>query len=176
MFEWRKVESTPGEHHMSLITITKMKEMALPNPLSKMMTMMTFLSLKRFRISPIHLGFVRPKLENNIPIPLCFIRPKLENNTRRGDNMYHLTNYKTKMKLKNASLAPKCQTFYMTLTVSAERWYLKLKSGSIRSWPQLKKAFMSAFVGHTLGEAPTTRLNAIGQGLSETVKSYFNTF
>ncbi|KAL2471139.1 Uncharacterized protein Adt_39275 [Abeliophyllum distichum] len=64
----------------------------------------------------------------------------------------------------------------MTLTGTAKRWYLKLKPRSIQIWPQLKKAFMSAFVDHTFGEAPATRLNDIRHGINEFVKNYFNRF
>ncbi|KAL2475008.1 Uncharacterized protein Adt_35744 [Abeliophyllum distichum] len=112
----------------------------------------------------------------NTSISRGFVRPKQEENTKQGNLMYHLADYKTEMELKNASPLLKCMDFHMTLTGVAKRWYLKLKPGSIQSWPQLKIAFMSVFVGHTLGEAPRTKLNDIRQGLSESVKSYFNKF
>ncbi|KAL2466360.1 Retrotrans gag domain-containing protein [Abeliophyllum distichum] len=110
------------------------------------------------------------------PVPRGFIKPKLDKYIGRGDPMYHLAYYKIEMKLKNASPSLKCMAFHMNLTGTAKRWYLKLKLGSIRSWPQLKKAFMSAFMGHTFGEALATRLNDIIQGVYESVKIYFNRF
>ncbi|KAL2526590.1 Retrotrans gag domain-containing protein [Abeliophyllum distichum] len=98
------------------------------------------------------------------PNPKDFIRPKLEKYTMQSDPMYHLEDYKTEIKLKNASDSLKCMTFYMTLTRAAKKWYLKLKPGSFWSWLQLiKKALMSAFVGHNLGKAPTMQLNNIRQ-------------
>ncbi|KAL2466050.1 activating signal cointegrator 1 complex subunit 2-like protein [Abeliophyllum distichum] len=80
-------------------------------------------------------------------VPRGFVRSKLDKYTGRDDSMYHLADYKIEMKLKNASPSLKCMAFHMTLTGTTNRWYLKLKSDSIRSWPQLKKAYMSAFVG-----------------------------
>ncbi|KAL2474271.1 Uncharacterized protein Adt_35007 [Abeliophyllum distichum] len=68
------------------------------------------------------------------------------------------------------------EAFRMTSRGPAKRWYLKLRPSSIKKWSELKKTFMSAFMGHTLGEALVMRLNDIRQGYSETMKSYFNRF
>ncbi|MGM2916796.1 hypothetical protein [Bacillus cereus group sp. BC45] len=45
----------------------------------------------------------------------------------------------------------------MTLAGAAEVWYSRLAPLSIRSWPDLKKAFLNQYLSRKEGEAPIQR-------------------
>ncbi|KAL2518348.1 Integrase catalytic domain-containing protein [Abeliophyllum distichum] len=79
-------------------------------------------------------------------VPTNFRIPLMDKYNRRGDPMDHINIYKTK--LQGQSPTVKCQNFHTTLTSDAKRWYNKLKPGSIKSWPQLKREFINAFIGN----------------------------
>ncbi|KAL2525694.1 Retrotrans gag domain-containing protein [Abeliophyllum distichum] len=97
----------------------------------------------------------------DMEIPTNFRMPLMDKYNRKGDLSYHINIYKTK--LQGQSPAVKCQNFYTTLASNAKMWYNKLKPGSIRSWPQLKREFVSAFIGNRTMIADITQLNDIRQ-------------
>ncbi|KAL2504651.1 Uncharacterized protein Adt_20272 [Abeliophyllum distichum] len=63
--------------------------------------------------------------------------------------------------------------FYTTLVSDAKMWCNKLKPESIRSWPQLKRECVNAFIGNQIMIADIAQLKDIRQKEGETVKSYF---
>ncbi|KAL2505624.1 Retrotrans gag domain-containing protein [Abeliophyllum distichum] len=103
-------------------------------------------------------------------IPVNFWMPLLDKYNGRGDPSYHINIY------KGQSPAVKCQNFHTMLVSVAKRWYNKLKSESIRSWPQLKREFVNAFIGNQKMIADIAQLNDIRQKEGETFKSYFKRF
>ncbi|KAL2475604.1 Retrotrans gag domain-containing protein [Abeliophyllum distichum] len=79
-------------------------------------------------------------------VPANFRMPLMDKYNERGDPTDHINIYKTM--LQGQSPAVKCQNFHTTLISDAKRWYNKLKPGSIKSWPQLKREFVNAFIGN----------------------------
>ncbi|KAL2480267.1 Uncharacterized protein Adt_33233 [Abeliophyllum distichum] len=92
----------------------------------------------------------------------------------RDDPSDHINIYKTK--LQGQSLAVKCQNFLTTLISDAKRWYNKLKPVNIRSWLQLKREFVNAFIGNQTMIVDITQLSNFQQKEEKTVKSYFKRF
>ncbi|KAL2470597.1 Ribonuclease H [Abeliophyllum distichum] len=107
-------------------------------------------------------------------IPANFWMPLMDKYNGRGDPSDHINIYKTK--LQGQSPAMKYRNFHTTLASDVKRWYNKLKPGSIRSWPQLKREFVNAFIGNRTMIANIAQLNDIRQKEGETVKSYFKRF
>lgn len=99
--------------------------------------------------------------------------PKYEG---KGDPAKHLNNHKTQMSLRGALPTLKCKAFHLTLTRAAEIGYIRIFAGSIRSWPNLKKAFLNQYLSSKEGEAPIQRLQDIRQQAEETLKSYLARF
>lgn len=88
--------------------------------------------------------------------PLCATKiPKYEG---KGDPAKHLNNYKTHMSFKGASSILKYRAFHLTLAEAIEIWYSRLPTSSIRSWPNLKKAFLYQYQASKEGEAFIQRL------------------
>ncbi|KAL2480510.1 Uncharacterized protein Adt_33476 [Abeliophyllum distichum] len=74
------------------------------------------------------------------------------------------------MSLRRASLALKCRAFYLTLLGGAK------KSGSISSWPELKKTFINYFSSGKPVSTPVQRLHDIWQAKFEPLQSYLSCF
>ncbi|KAL2542468.1 Retrotrans gag domain-containing protein [Abeliophyllum distichum] len=94
-------------------------------------------------------------------VPINFRMPLMDKYNERGDPTDHINIYKTK--LQGQFSAVKCQNFHTTLTSDAKRWYNKLKPGSIKSWSQLKKEFVNAFIGNRTMVAYIAQLHDIRQ-------------
>ncbi|KAL2527067.1 Ribonuclease H [Abeliophyllum distichum] len=94
-----------------------------------------------------------------IEVPANFRMPLMDKYNRRDDPMDHINIYKTK--LQGHSPAVNGQNFHTTLTSDAKRWYNKLKPGSIKSWPQLKREFVNAFIGNQTMVADIVQLHDI---------------
>ncbi|KAL2518148.1 putative gag protein [Abeliophyllum distichum] len=109
-----------------------------------------------------------------IKVPANFRMPLMDKYNWRDDPMDHINIYMTK--LQDHFPAVKCQNFHTMLTSDAKRWYNKLKPGSIRSWPQLKREFVNTFIGNRTIVVDIAQLHDIRQKKRETVKSYFNRF
>ncbi|KAL2543173.1 Retrotrans gag domain-containing protein [Abeliophyllum distichum] len=107
-------------------------------------------------------------------VPTNFKMPLMDKYNERGDPTDHINIYKTK--LQGHFPVVKCRNFHTTLTSDTNRWYNKLKPKSIRSWPQLKREFVNAFIGNRTMVAYIVQLHNIRQKEGETVKSYFKRF
>lgn len=107
----------------------------------------------------------------SFPMPTNFMPPKIPKYEGKGDPEKHLTKYMTQMSLRGASPALKCRAFHLTLGGAVEVWYSRLPPLSIRSWPNLKKAFLNQYLSRREGEAPIQRLQDMRQAPGETLKS-----
>lgn len=112
----------------------------------------------------------------NTHVPNHFVLPKIPKYEGKGDPVKHLNNYKTYMSLRGALPTLKCKAFNLTLVGVAEIWYGRLPTGSIKSWLDLKKAFLNQYLASKEGEAPIQRLQDIRQQAGETPKSYLTRF
>ncbi|KAL2497800.1 Gag-pro-like protein [Abeliophyllum distichum] len=75
-------------------------------------------------------------------LSIDFKMPPIEKYNRCGDPTDHINVYKTRLQ----GYIPVVRNFHTTLVSDANRWYNKLKSRSIKSWPQLKQEFINAFI------------------------------
>ncbi|KAL2453586.1 Retrotrans gag domain-containing protein [Abeliophyllum distichum] len=107
-------------------------------------------------------------------VPTNFRMPLMDKYNERGDPTDHINIYKTK--LQGHFPVVKCRNFHTMLTSDTNRWYNKLKPESIRSWPQLKREFVNAFIGNRTMVADIVQLHDIRQKEGETIKSYFKRF
>ncbi|KAL2486592.1 Uncharacterized protein Adt_31348 [Abeliophyllum distichum] len=107
-------------------------------------------------------------------VPMNFRMPIMDKYNGRGDPSDHINLYKTK--LQGQCPAVKCQNLHTTLISDAKWWYNKLKPRSIRSWSQLKREFINAFIGNRTMIADIAQLNDIRQKEGKTIKRYFKRF
>ncbi|CAI9763835.1 unnamed protein product [Fraxinus pennsylvanica] len=68
------------------------------------------------------------------------------------------------------------KAFNLTLGGAAEVWYSRLAPHSIRSWPDLKKAFLNQYPSRKEGEVRIQLLQDMRQAAGETQKSYLARF
>ncbi|KAL2485113.1 Integrase catalytic domain-containing protein [Abeliophyllum distichum] len=80
------------------------------------------------------------------------------------------------MSLRGATPALKYRAFHLTLSGGVKRWYNKLVTGSISSWPELKKIFINYFSLGKPASAPVQHLHDIRQAESEPLQSYLSRF
>lgn len=104
-------------------------------------------------------------------MPQNFVPPKIPKYEGKGDPEKHLNKYKTQMSLRGASPALKCRAFHLILSGSAEVWYNRLAPSSIRSWPDLKSAFLNQYLSKRDGEASIQRLQDMRQAAGGTLKN-----
>lgn len=109
-------------------------------------------------------------------MPVNFMPPKIPKYEGNGDPQKHLTKYMTQMSLRGVSPTLKCEAFHLTFTGATEVWYSRLPPLSIRSWPDLKKAFLNKYLSQMKGEAPVQRLQDMRQAPGKTQKSYLVRF
>ncbi|KAL5576345.1 hypothetical protein UlMin_018044 [Ulmus minor] len=93
-----------------------------------------------------------------------------------GDPADHLENYRSWMELNSATNAFKCRAFVITLTGVARRWFRTLRPGTISSFRQLSKSFISQFAVHKIHRKPARHLYTITQRENETTESYLTRF
>ncbi|KAL2518183.1 Retrotrans gag domain-containing protein [Abeliophyllum distichum] len=112
----------------------------------------------------------------NMSIPHEFCVPKITSYTGKGDPLDHIDTYKTEMSLRGATPTPKCRAFHLILSGGTKRWYNKLVTGSISSWPELKKTFINYFSCEKPASVPMQYLHNIRQAESELLQSYLSHF
>lgn len=94
----------------------------------------------------------------NTHVPNHFVPLKNPKYKGNGDSTKHHNNYKNHISLKRALSTLKCRAFYLKLTRVAEIWYGRIPSRSIRSWSDLKKAFLNQYFSSKEVDALIQRL------------------
>lgn len=79
----------------------------------------------------------------NFSMPADFVPPKISKYEGKDDSEKYFNKYMTQMSLRVSSTALKYRAFHLTLAGTAEVWYNQLPPLSIRSLPDLKKAFLN---------------------------------
>ncbi|KAL2519199.1 Uncharacterized protein Adt_15446 [Abeliophyllum distichum] len=110
----------------------------------------------------------------NASIPHEFRVLKITPYTGKGDPLDQVNTYKMEMSLRGATPSLKCRAFHLTL--SAKRWYNKLITRSISSWPKLKRTFINYFSSRKPASAPVQCLHDIRQAKFELLQSYLSRF
>ena len=112
----------------------------------------------------------------NYPLPQKFKMPSVKTFDSKKDPVNHLETYKTLMQLHNVPDEIMCRAFPTTLKGSARQWFSKLALASIVSFIELRRSFVSHFIGGRRHQKPVTLLLSINQDKDESLRSYLTRF
>ncbi|XP_016164188.1 uncharacterized protein LOC107606662 [Arachis ipaensis] len=124
----------------------------------------------RNEIDPFSNDIMREKFPRN------FKSPDIDLNDETTDPKYHLSNFKSRMYLADASDATRCKTFPTTLTKAVMKWFDSLPSRSVTSFDDLWRKFLMRFsiqkdkVKHALS------LLGVKQEVGEPLRDYIERF
>ena len=110
------------------------------------------------------------------PLPPKFNMPQFNRYDGSRDPVEHLEGYRTWMELHGATGSTLCKGFPLTLCGAARQWFRLLKSGSISSFVQLSRAFVTHFRAARSVKRPKSYLFTVKQGNDETLKDYIARF
>ena len=110
------------------------------------------------------------------PLPDKFKMPILKHYDGTTDPSDHLERYTSWMYLHGVSDAIVCRAFDSTLEGNAKRWFRKLPEGSIFSWDQLQRLFLTNFIGARLPEVTTSMLLETRQRPDESLRKWIDRF
>ncbi|XP_019171916.1 PREDICTED: uncharacterized protein LOC109167352 [Ipomoea nil] len=105
-------------------------------------------------------------------IPGDFKFPEQATFDRSGDPREHLLSYQVKMQVLGVKDPVMCRAFLPTLKGQAQRWFVALPPGSIRSFEGLADRFMSHYVANIKPQKDLTHLGDIHQDEGELLKTY----
>ncbi|KAI8020887.1 hypothetical protein LOK49_LG03G03086, partial [Camellia lanceoleosa] len=123
-------------------------------------------ALARLQTSP----FV-PAIEN-APLPSGFVQPKFTTYEGKTDPYSHLSHFRVSWSDIGVNEALMCILFPSSLGDLGLTWFEKLPEGSIASWVQLAKAFVTRFRTNTKTPVEIDQLLSIDMGDEETLRSY----
>ncbi|XP_050211752.1 uncharacterized protein LOC126661913 [Mercurialis annua] len=93
-----------------------------------------------------------------------------------GDPRDHTSRFTATMGLLSVSDAIMCRVFPTTLTGTAQRWYNKLKPGSIKSFASLSTEFLNRYLTNIPAKTTISILRLCIQDEGETLRSYIERF
>ncbi|XP_050214973.1 uncharacterized protein LOC126666056 [Mercurialis annua] len=102
--------------------------------------------------------------------------PVLPTFNGEGDPRDHTSRFTATMGLLSVSDAILCRVFSTTLTGTAQRWYNKLKPGSIKSFSSLSTEFLNRYLTNIPAKTITSILRSCIQEEGETLRSYIERF
>ncbi|XP_050216490.1 uncharacterized protein LOC126667540 [Mercurialis annua] len=109
-------------------------------------------------------------------IPYIMKLPVLPMFNGEGDPRDHTSRFIATMGLLSVSDAILCRVFPTTLTGTAQRWYNKLNSGSIKSFASLSTEFLNRYLTNIPSKTTTSILRSCIQEEGETLRSYIERF
>ena len=92
------------------------------------------------------------------------------------DPAKHLETYKSWMELNSATNAFQCRAFVIFLTGIARGWFRTLRPGSVFSFRQLSKSFVSQFAVNKVQRKPARYLYNVRQKENESTEAFLNRF
>ncbi|XP_050224955.1 uncharacterized protein LOC126674533 [Mercurialis annua] len=101
---------------------------------------------------------------------------KLPTFNGEGDPRGHTSRFTTTMGLLSVSDAILCRVFPTTLTRTAQRWYNKLKPGSIKSFASLSTDFLNRYLTNVPAKTTISVLRSCIQEERETLINYIERF
>jgi hypothetical protein len=110
------------------------------------------------------------------PIPKGVKMPKITSYDGTKNPKSHVTKYETAMEAYADDEVLCCKAFISTLDGAASTWFSDLPEGSIRSWAELKEAFITRFYASSDLHRRPQALFKIIQKPDETLKAYFDRF
>ncbi|XP_057747230.1 uncharacterized protein LOC130966442 [Arachis stenosperma] len=111
-----------------------------------------------------------------VKVPKDFKAPDMTPYDGTSDPSHHLSNFRSRMYLTDASNAIRCKAFPTTLTKTAIEWFDSLPPRSITSFDDLAKKFLARFSTHKDKAKHAPRLLGIKQGDRESLRSYMERF
>ena len=111
-----------------------------------------------------------------VPLPDKFKMPTIKHYDGTTDPADHLDKYSSWMILHGYSDAITCRAFDSTLEGHAKRWFRRLPEGSIHTWDQLRKLFMTNYVGAKGPEITTDMLLEVKQRQDESLRDWIERF
>ncbi|XLU64933.1 hypothetical protein S245_024142, partial [Arachis hypogaea] len=109
-------------------------------------------------------------------VPRNFKPPDMDLYDGTTDPSHHLSNFRSRMYLVDASDAIRCKAFPTTLTKSAMKWFDNLPPRSITSFEDLTKKFLTRFSIQKDKAKHAPSLLGIKQGNQETLREYMERF
>ncbi|XP_057747235.1 uncharacterized protein LOC130966447 [Arachis stenosperma] len=109
-------------------------------------------------------------------VPKDFKAPDMTPNDGTSDPSHHLSNFRSKMHLTDASDAIRCKAFLITLTKTAIKWFDSLPPRSIASFDDLAKKFLSRFTIQKDKAKHAPSLLGIKQGDRRSLRNYMERF
>ncbi|XP_058084622.1 uncharacterized protein LOC131232418 [Magnolia sinica] len=109
-------------------------------------------------------------------IPLRFSMPQITSYTGTTGPTEHLESYRAWMELQGTSTTTMCHAFSLTLAGAPRKWIRQLKQHSIDSFVQLRKAFITNFIGGKENLKPSSHLLNVVQKEGELLKDYIKHF
>ncbi|XP_059663461.1 uncharacterized protein LOC132309129 [Cornus florida] len=110
------------------------------------------------------------------PLPSKFKMPTLESFDGTRDPLDHFETFQALIHLQAVPDQIMCRAFPTTLKGSARVWFNKLKPGSIETFAELSKGFVSHFIVDQRHRRPTTHLFTMKQQKGEPLREYINRF
>lgn len=112
----------------------------------------------------------------NCSLPHKFRTPRMEAFEGTKDPLDHLETYRMLMHLQTLPDEIMCRDFPFTLKGPSRAWFRKLKPGSINSFLDLSKRFVSHFISARSCRKPVTYLLNIKQERDESLRNYITQF
>jgi hypothetical protein len=107
-----------------------------------------------------------------VQLPEKFKIPAIQTYIGVEDPTEHLDNYKTHMDLQGPLQELACRAFPLTLSSSTCDWFRKLPLGSIMSFEDLGRKFITQFLVGCKRKKPSSQLMAMRQKGDESLKDY----
>ncbi|XP_016173111.1 uncharacterized protein LOC107615571 [Arachis ipaensis] len=109
-------------------------------------------------------------------VPKDFKAPDMTPYDGTSDPSYHLSNFRSRMYLTDASDATRCKAFPTTLTKTAIKWFDSLPLRSITSFDDLAKKFIARFSIQKDKAKHAPSLLGIKRGDREKLRNYVERF
>ena len=124
----------------------------------------------RLKESPLSPEIMEETIPHSMKLPILPIF------NGEGDPRDHTSRFTATMGLLSVSDAILCRVFPTTLTGTAQRWYNKLKPGSIKSFASLSTEFLNRYLTNIPAKTTTSILRACIQEEGETLRRYIERF
>ncbi|XP_019189690.1 PREDICTED: uncharacterized protein LOC109184102 [Ipomoea nil] len=116
--------------------------------------------------------FANTIMEEPLPRDFCF--PTIKAYSGTTDSRAHLTRYRAAMMIAGATDAILCRGFFATLDGQAHDWFASLPEGSISTFADLTRQFLSHFATNIQRKKQIADLCNLKQGSSESLAEYLS--
>ncbi|HET7641124.1 MAG TPA: hypothetical protein VFK47_20615 [Ktedonobacteraceae bacterium] len=109
-----------------------------------------------------------------VPLPKDFQLPTIKAYTGTSDPRTHMTRYKAAMVMIGASDAIMCRAFLSTLDGTAQDWFNTIPDGSVQTFAELSKSFLSYFSGSIQHKKPFSHIGGVKQDKGESLRDFLS--